>query len=125
MNYKIITDVLIVVVVCGLALYDVLPALSERAGDTISEAVQNAIYHNVVVLFMLSVLIGHFSLPRESSLLGQPASVVTLVGIAWIIFAAGFGLRNAHITISSPVVGAVIIALGLVAGYLLWPLSPK
>lgn len=125
MSYKLITDVLVVVVVTGLALYDVLPALSKAPGDTISEAVQNAIAHNIVILYALSVLLGHFALPRETAIMGQPESVYLLVFVAWMSFIAGLVLRAADITINSLAVGAIVILAGLLSGHLLWPMSPK
>lgn len=125
MSYKLITDIVVVVVVTGLALYDVLPALSEAKGDTISEAVQNAIMHNVVFLYGLSMLLAHFSLPRERALWGQPESVYVMIFIAWTILIAGIMLRQYEVTINSLWLPLVVITLGLLSGHYLWPMSPK
>ena len=106
-------------------IYTILSARTPSLGDTLSEAVQNAGLWNVVVPYALAVVLGHWFLPRMEPLLSQQESLYVLLFLSWTVFVAGLALRDWTLSISDPLLGWIIIALGLVTGHLFWPMPPR
>lgn len=110
MNYRRLSQVIVLATVAVLVAYDVLPYRSEVHHDTLSEVVRDWAAELPAVPFLGGVLCGHFFLRPKRRWLPLWAS---LSGIA-----VGGGL----LVLAGPP-GWVSLLIGIAAGALLWPLD--
>lgn len=120
-KWILFTEKFILVILGIIIVVDLFLAWNQVDGDTISEVLQEWAYSRFFVLsWAWGVLAGHLFLARETALFGQPDSVKVLLGLSLGLFVIGQFVR---VMVSIPL-QLVLLVLGTVAGYLLWPQRP-
>ena len=113
---KFILAILVIIIVVDLYL-----AFNNIQEDTISEVLQNWAYRRFfVITWAWGVLAGHLFLTRANPLFNSPNPITVLLGLTAVILLAG--LFNT--TILALPAQVVLLILGVIAGYLLWPQGP-
>jgi len=118
--YQTASTILIVAVTVGLSVYDLLPALSEEPGDTISAVLRRWSREWPVLAYLWTMLGAHF-------FLGHPAYVTgTARGDAAVLVLTSWGLLIANVAARDYVesfplwVFAVLMLAGLPMGHFFW-----
>ncbi len=114
---KFIIGIVGLVVVVDLFLY-----LNDTPGDTISNVLRDWAYERFfVVTWAWGVLGGHLFLTNPNPPLGSTLSIVLLLALTLALFVAGYFFFKGPIPVA---VQAVLLLLGVIAGYVLWPQGP-
>ena len=126
---RLITIIALLVIVAGLAFYDIYLAANKVSGDTISEITAHYAKRSLFLPIALGVLIGHFLWPSTWVVSGW----ITLGGLLAIggaalgfdlfeIFKGGvydFTMRTVPVLRQFPI---IIFTVGVFIGRLIWPL---
>jgi len=117
--YQTISAALIATVTLGLAAYDVLPALSDADGDTISQVLRRWSRDWPILAYLWGVLAGHF-------FLGYHRAVTTPAGDLWLVVWSGWlGLilnlwyREAAVSAGTWAYVGLLVA-GVSVGHFFW-----
>lgn len=120
-KWVVFTEKFILAILALVIVVDLFLAFNNIKEDTISEVLQNWAYSRFfVITWAWGVLAGHLFLTRATPIFNSPNPIVVLLGLTTIILLAG--LLNK--TIVALPMQVVLLILGAVAGYLLWPQSP-
>ena len=115
------TEYFILVMIAIIIVVDLFLAFNDIKEDTISEVLKRWAYSQFfVITWAWGVLAGHLFLPREDPLFPDHSSLIVLLGLTFAILLAGLFNKN---TVAIPI-QVILLILGTVAGYLLWPQSP-
>lgn len=111
-----------ILVIIGIIIFvDLYLAFNEIEGDTISEVIKEWAYRHFFVLsWVWGVLAGHLFLTSDKYLFSQPVSILVLLGLTLALLLFGLLTRG----VMSVQLQLVLLILGTVAGYLLWPQRP-
>ena len=115
------TEYFILAMITIIIVVDLFLAFNNIEEDTISEVLQNWAYSRFfVITWAWGVLAGHLFLTRATPIFNSPNPIVILLGLTTIILLAGFFNK----TIVALPMQVVLLIMGAIAGYLLWPQSP-
>ncbi len=120
------TQMFILIIVGVIIVVDLFLAFNETEGDTINDVLKSWAYERFFVLtWGWGVLAGHLFLTRASSILPPSSAILLLVGLTGVLFLIGLFSRVLGLpkVVGVPV-QVVLLVVGIVAGYLLWPQKP-
>lgn len=110
------TEYFILGVIALIIVVDIILATNGHPEDTISEVIIKEAHGKFSVLTWLwGVLAGHLFLARSVPLLGRPNSIYLLIALTFLILIAGL------FTSENLVIQVILLLIGGLAGYLLWP----
>lgn len=115
MNYQAISAALIIIVTLGLSAYDLVPALNETPGDTISAVLRQWSREWYVLAYLWGVLGGHFFAGDPNPLLG--AGLGLTIWTVWILLIVNLGTRSADLP---SWVYILLMIVGILAGHFFW-----
>ena len=120
-KWVVFTEKFILAILAIIIVVDLYLAFNNIEDDTISQVLQNWAYKRFpVITWAWGVLAGHLFLNRADPLFNSPNPIVVLVGLTAAIFLLGFF----NTTILVLPVQVILLILGVLAGYLLWPQGP-
>ncbi len=120
-RWVMFTQKFILVLIAVIIVVDLFLAFNDTEGDTISNVLRNWAYQRFFVLtWVWGVLAGHLFLTSAGPILSPSAAILVLLGLTFVLLLAGFFYTD---LIGVPV-QVVLLVVGAVAGYLLWPQSP-
>lgn len=116
------TEIFISVILSIVIGVDLILANNGVANDTISEVIRTWVYTKgwFVATWAWGVLAGHLFLTRSEPIFENPDPRFVLLGITLLVFILGVpGIIKASFSLQ-----VVLLVLGIIAGYLLWPQDP-
>ena len=120
-RWVMFTQKFILVLIAVIIVVDLFLAFNDTEGDTISNVIRDWAYRRFFVLsWVWGVLAGHLFLTSVGPILSPSAAILVLLGLTLVLFLAGFFYTD---LVGAPV-HVVLLVVGAVAGYLLWPQSP-
>lgn len=120
-KWVVFTEKFILAILAIIIVVDLFLAFNDIKEDTISEVLQNWAYSRFfVITWAWGVLAGHLFLTRATPLFFNPNPIIVLLGLTLAILLAGLLYTN---IVALPI-QVVLLILGAIAGYLLWPQVP-
>lgn len=120
MSLQLTSAALIVLVTLILSLYDIVPAVNDARGDTISEVLRQWSRDWPVLAYMWGVLGGHWFLGHAAYVTGsQRGDAALLVLSGWAALILCVGLQDYTERLGLGVHAAFLLA-GIAAGHFLW-----
>jgi hypothetical protein len=117
--YQTISAILIAIVTVGLSAYDLLPALNETPGDTISAVIRSWAKEWAVVPYIWGVLGGHFFLGYPQAITDPTGDLYITMFSIWSMFLASLVMRS-YGTEVSVWIRLLVMAVGVLMGSFFW-----
>jgi hypothetical protein len=119
MNYQSISAAIILVLTVGVSAYDVLPALSDPEGDTISAVLRAWSRDWIVIPYLYGVLGGHWFLGHDHAITDPHGDLYITVWTMWLMLIVSLAFRRAEVDV--PAWGYLAcMAVGVAVGHWFW-----
>jgi hypothetical protein len=119
MNAHTISVVFIVIATFGLSLWDLIPALNNVDGDTISRIIRAWSREWPILAYLWGLLGGHFFLGYSKTVISPSGDIYFIFWITWGMFILNLWYRNNNIE-PKVYIFTVAIIIGLVIGNFFW-----
>ncbi len=120
-KWVMFTQKFILVLIAIIIAVDLFLVFNDIEGDTISNVIRDWAYRRFFVLtWAWGVLAGHLFLTSAGPIFSPSTAILVLLGLTLVLFLAGYFYTD---LVGVPV-QLVLLVVGAVAGYLLWPQSP-
>jgi len=117
--YQTISATLIAAVTLGLAAYDVLPMLSAKEGDMISQVLRTWSRDWPILAYLWGVLSGHFFLGHEQAITTPVGDFWLVIWSCWLGLILNLWYRDASTDAGLWAYMALLVA-GCVVGHFFW-----
>ena len=121
-DFKKGSVVLLIVAALVFIVWDLLPFISKKIGDTLSELIQLGMYKNPALIFGFGMLIGHWLFRNETMKMNSFVTF-TVMGIVFLAIGVGVVVQYTRPFILPTCSVLLLFASGFIAGHFLWPLD--